>query len=386
RGLNNNFYYLTGMKDRGATLILLPEGDIKEILFNASGTWDYAASNSLAEVFRAEDFSSTPIRYIGSETLYMSFRNFDILDGLGRGINSIKTIKNVDPVLVNMRIFKDEKEIEFLKKAGVVTALALNDAYKAAEPGVTENQLFEIMENGIKSRGSRGSSFYQVASGPNAVNVHFNATDRPMEEGDLIVFDYGAWWENYTADISRTIPVSGKFTIEQKEIYQIVLASQKAAINKMKPGVSFNDVRQAAEEVIIDGLTDLGLITDKSKEWQQRFYIQHGFYHFIGLEIHDVWSEYRNALDELVYQPGMIMTMEPGLYFPEDYLDRRQPRGVEAEEWQQFLQKVRPIYNKYIHIGVRIEDDVLITANGNEVLTSQVPKEIADIENMMKKQ
>ncbi|MFC1555353.1 M24 family metallopeptidase, partial [candidate division KSB1 bacterium] len=364
----------------------LPEGDIKEILFNASGTWDYAASNSLAEVFRAEDFSSTPIRYIGSETLYMSFRNFDILDGLGRGINSIKTIKNVDPVLVNMRIFKDEKEIEFLKKAGVVTALALNDAYKAAEPGVTENQLFEIMENGIKSRGSRGSSFYQVASGPNAVNVHFNATDRPMEEGDLIVFDYGAWWENYTADISRTIPVSGKFTIEQKEIYQIVLASQKAAINKMKPGVSFNDVRQAAEEVIIDGLTDLGLITDKSKEWQQRFYIQHGFYHFIGLEIHDVWSEYRNALDELVYQPGMIMTMEPGLYFPEDYLDRRQPRGVEAEEWQQFLQKVRPIYNKYIHIGVRIEDDVLITANGNEVLTSQVPKEIADIENMMKKQ
>ena len=199
----------------------------------------------------------------------------------------------------------------------------------------------------------------------------------------MIVFDVGAYWEDYTADISRTIPVSGRFTREQREIYTVVLNSQKSAIRLMQPGATLTSVRQEAQDVLIDGLHDLGLVLDTANEAQRGFFIAHGYYHFIGLDVHDVWYEYIRSAGEKVYEPGMVMTMEPGLYFPEDRLERALAGGGIDAEMRTFLETIRPIYQKYVNIGVRIEDDVLITQNGNEILTAAVPKEIDEIEAMM---
>jgi len=242
------------------------------------------------------------------------------------------------------------------------------------------------MEYGYERRGSPGVSFLQAASGPNSTNIHFGAGERKLKDGDMIVFDVGAYWDKYTADISRSVPVSGKFTNEQKQIYQVVLNAQKAAIELMIPGQKIKHVQKVAEDVLVDGLFELGLILDKNSQWQRRFYIVHGFYHFIGLDVHDVWYDYKYD-ENTIYEPGMVMTMEPGLYFPEDKLDKgigRMSRGVSEEELKAFIKRIRPVYEKYTNIGVRIEDDILVTRDGNLVLTSAVLKEIVDIEKMMK--
>lgn len=385
--LNKHFYYLTGIEESGSALILIPDGEPKEILFNRSASWKYAENNSSSEVYASDDMGRKLGRYIaGKNYLYVSFADPGILNEFGRSLSSLKSIKNIDPLIVRMRIYKDKAEIDILKKACQVTAEGLNDTYKAIEPGLAEKDLKTFMEYGFERRGSPGISFLQAASGPNSTSVHAGAGERKLEDGDMIVFDVGAYWDKYTADISRSVPVSGKFTKEQKEIYQVVLNSQKAAIKNMIPGKRIREVQQIAENVLIDGLYELGLILDKNNPTQRRFFIAHGFYHFIGLDVHDVWYDYKYD-ENTVYEPGMIMTMEPGLYFPSDKLDiskGRYSRLSEDKEFKAFIEKIRPIYNKYINIGVRIEDDILVTKDGNIVLTKAVPKEIVDIEKMMR--
>jgi Xaa-Pro aminopeptidase len=305
---------------------------------------------------------------------------------MGRALSAVSTLHNADPLIAEMRVIKDDYEIEFLRNACQVTAEGLNDVFRAVEAGMQEEDLSVLLEFGFKMRKSPGYSFLQAASGPNATNVHFGAGERYLEDGDVIVFDVGAWWNDYTADISRTIPVSGEFSQEQREIYTVVLNSQKAAIELMRPGMSMSRVREVAQDVLIDGLHELGLVLDKEDQAQRRFFIAHGYYHFIGLDIHDVWSEFSRTPGEQVYEPGMIMTMEPGLYFPEDRLDAALARLGTSEEdsrMRTFLETIRPVYEKYVNIGVRIEDDVLITEDGNEILTAAVPKEIDEIEAMM---
>jgi Xaa-Pro aminopeptidase len=151
----------------------------------------------------------------------------------------------------------------------------------------------------------------------------------------------------------------------------------------MKPGALLSDVRQEAHDVLVAGLADLGLVLDTENETQRDFFIAHGYYHFIGLDVHDVWYVYSRLPGEKAYEPGMVMTMEPGLYFPADRLDRAMARAGDDVELTNFLEAIRPVYEKYVNIGVRIEDDVLITETGNEILTSAVPKEIDEIEAMM---
>jgi len=386
RGVNKNFFYLTGINSPGAVLLLIPDGKIKEVVFTKSGEWEYAADNSTAAAQKLSDINRRLSIYLkGKETGSVSFTELASLAKLRRILAQTTELKNINPLIVDMRIIKNEAEIKFLKNACEITAQCLNDAFRAAQPGMSEKELAEVMRSGIKNRQSPGESFLQCASGPNATSIHFGASERIMQSGDMIVFDVGATWNNYTADISRSIPVSGRFTPRQKEIYQLVLNAQKAAIRRMLPGNKMSEAKTAAEQVLIDGLFDLGLILDKDSKWQQRYFIQHGFYHFIGLDIHDVWYDFVGYGEEKkVYRPGMIMTMEPGLYFPADMLDKRKARGVAQAEWSSFVEKIRPIYDKYVNIGVRIEDDILITENGNEVLTASVPKEIGNIEKIMR--
>jgi len=384
---NKSFFYLTGMKDPGAALALIPGGDVEEVLFTGSGEWSYTSGTPSARAHRWEELPMRLSSYAqGRETAHVSFRSLEALPEAGRALSGVSTLKNIDNAIAEMRAIKDGYEIEFLRRACQVTAEGLNDAFRAVEAGMQEEDLSVLLEFGFKMRKSPGYSFLQAASGPNATNVHFGAGERQLEDGDVIVFDVGALWKDYTADISRTIPVSGRFTKEQGEIYTVVLNSQKAAIRLMKPGARMSDVRQAAEDELIDGLHELGLVLDREDQAQRRFFIAHGYYHFIGLDIHDVWSEFSRSSGEKVYEPGMIMTMEPGLYFPEDRLDSvlaRLGSGEEESELRAFIETIRPVYEKYVDIGVRIEDDVLITDGGNEVLTAGVPKEIDEIEKMM---
>lgn len=388
---NKAFYYLTGIKEPGAALVLVPGGEIQEVFFTPGGTMALAfeAGERSVRVHDTDELGrQLPAYTRGRNTAHISFGDLDQVQSLGRTMSAISTLENVDNTIAAMRILKDSQEIDFLREACEITAQGLNHTFRSLEAGMQEADLADLLEGYFESQGSPGSSFLQAASGPNGTSVHFGAGERVLEDGDLIVFDVGAWWNNYTADISRTVPVSGRFTREQRDIYTVVLNSQKAAIERMVPGATMDAVRQRAQDVLIDGLYDLGLVLDKGNEAQRRFFIAHGYYHFIGLDIHDVWSEFSRMAGEKVYEPGMIMTMEPGLYFPEDRLSSALARlgsAPEDLEMRRFLETIRPVYERYVHIGVRIEDDVLITADGNEVLTAAVPKEIDEVERMMRR-
>lgn len=386
RSFNKHFYYLTGIKEPGAALALFPGGEVEEVLFQPSGEWSYTSENPSARVHPVEEMASRIATYgRGRNEAYVSFSNLASLPDAAPFLSRMSTLVNIDGSLAELRIIKDSQEIEALRKACQTTAEGLNDVFRALEAGMQEEDLAVLLEFGFKRRKSPGYSFLQAASGPNSTNVHFGAGERQLENGDLIVFDVGAWWDDYTADISRTVPVSGTFSKEQREIYTVVLNSQKAAIDLMGPGVEMSAVRQAAEDALINGLHGLGLVLDTENPSQRRFFIAHGYYHFIGLDIHDVWSEFSRSAGEKVYRPGMIMTMEPGLYFPEGQLDDALARlRPEDDEFRAFLETIRPVFEKYVDIGVRIEDDVLITADGIEILTAAVPKEIEEIEALMR--
>lgn len=415
-----SFLYLTGLKEPDAVLVLNPAGSPRETLFRrpaggpgargslGGGTarTDAAAGPGPGTAARQEGagsdegFAERPntelsialmnaLRSGQAKQVFLPFSDFDFLTRAFSGMNPLgqsDTLVNIDPTLAEMRLTKDPDEIAALREAIDLTAEALNEAYRAAEPGMREIDLAAILRF-VFDRRETEESFLQAASGPNSTSVHFGATARKLEAGDLIVFDVGCWIRGYTSDISRTVPASGRFTKEQREIYALVLEAQKHGCRRLVPGVTFKAVQTEVEDILMAGLEKLGLVTDVKSPWQRRLYVQHGFGHGIGLEVHDVWSWHSPRLDQVKMAPGMVMTMEPGLYFPEArfeaFLGGLKGKVPEAEI-AAFRDKVGPVYKKYAGMGVRIEDDVLVTEGGNEMLSGRVPKEIADIEKMMR--
>lgn len=386
---NKDFVYLTGLSEPDALLALGAGVEPGALLFNRSGKWRGKEGAPL------ETRPLTAIRMgllssIGEAKIYAPFSSLDgVLTAIGgsAALAGASQLVNLDPFLAEMRIIKDASEIETLQRAINLTAAAYVEALKAARPGRTEldiNAVFQYMY----SRREASSSFTQIASGPNSVNVHFGSTGRILTAGDLIVFDLGAWLDGYTSDISRTVPVGGRFSRAQAELYNVVLAAQKEGIRLMTAGNGIQKTQTAVEDALLSGLKKLGLVTDPASPWQRRFYIQHGFSHGIGLDIHDVWGWFsRQMRAGLVFKPGMVLTMEPGLYFPAGRLDKY-PAGMKSmvseADWTAFAGKVGPVYKKYENMGCRIEDDILVTETGNRVLTAGAPKEIAEIETIMK--
>jgi Xaa-Pro aminopeptidase len=238
-----------------------------------------------------------------------------------------------------------------------------------------------------------------VGSGSNTTILHYDKNIKQMKDGELLLMDVGAESEMYIADITRTIPVNGKFNKEQKEIYELVLKAEEEAIKVMKPGVGNLECHHKAADVIIDGLVKLGLITNPKSLWQQKLFILYRMNHWLGLDVHDVGSYGPESGNYNTYMfnpqekgrpfmPGMVSTIEPGLYFRPDLLDNLQTiagKDIPQKEIDDYLYKVKPIFNKYIGIGVRIEDDILITENGNEILSINAPKSIKEIEELMVK-
>ncbi|MBE0678379.1 MAG: Xaa-Pro dipeptidase, partial [Bacteroidales bacterium] len=285
-----------------------------------------------------------------------------------------------------------------MQKAIDITGQAFVNACGICRPGMYEFEIEAMIEYIFRRNGSAGPAFSSITgSGPNTVTLHYSDNDRKMEDGDLLLMDVGAEYGYYAADISRTIPVNGKFNKEQKEIYDLVLKAQKAAIKELQPGKPLFAGHAKATSVIVRGLFDLGLLTDTASIWQKEFYTIYPINHYLGLGVHDA-GDYGLpgalifdliAVDTAIGRPleeGMVLTVEPGIYLRENGLALLYETfggKVSDEEIAEFIERVSPAYKKYENIGVRIEDDVLITEKGNVVLSKDIPKGTDEIEKIM---
>jgi Xaa-Pro aminopeptidase len=299
------------------------------------------------------------------------------------GENGSTRFKHIGELVDEYRVIKKPLEVEYMQKACNITAMALTNVMKECKPAMYEFEMEAMIEGTFLEYGSAMPGFNSiVGSGPNSTTLHYEPNKRLMEDGDLLLMDIGAEYGYYTADITRTIPVNGKFTAEQRSIYQLVLEAQKAAIEQMVPGHMFADANETVKEVINRGLAELGLITDTESPWQLTFYTLHGTSHFLGMDVHDVGNYHERELE-----PGMVITIEPGIYFREKALEQAQEifkNDADSTEIAEFVEQITPVFEQYVNIGVRIEDDILVTTGGNINLSRYAPKEIEDIEQIMR--
>lgn len=408
RNLDKDFYYLTGCEERGAVCLFIPKGSDKFILF----VRPYSA---VREIWSGKQFTLEETQRIygadkvypidqferiffanlrGKSKIYYSMNDEELNERILRffsmsGGNFPDNIVNPLPYVHEMRLIKGPEEISLLRKAADITCDALTEVYKAVRPGMYEYEIQAIIEYFYRKNGATVGFSSIVGSGPNATMLHYNKNDRQIQEGDLLLMDVGAAFGNYTADVTRTIPVSGSFSQRQKEVYEIVLDAQKQAIAVAKPGVGIHKINQKSVEVINEGLFRLGLITNRESDWQHRVSLMYYISHWIGLDVHDVGGRGPDDGVGRKLEPGMVLTVEPGIYIRKesfDHLEEMLGRNApEKKELEAFLEAVKPAVEKYAGIGIRIEDDILITEMGHEILSKKVPKEIDDIRKLMKK-
>jgi len=413
----SNFWYLTGYAQPGGMMSLSGADELHYTLFTRErGIREIIYSGNLpdpGELIRKWtpdtilDYGEADRMIAGAaragRAVYVDFRDQFMrnhVSGILKRENSSESLlRDIGASLAEMRVHKDELEVLMLQKAADITGMGIREVLGACRPGMYEYEIEALLEYVWRRNGSPMPGFESiVGSGENAVTLHYSANNRKMEDGDLLLLDLGAEYGYYTADITRTIPVNGKFTKEQRDIYDLVLRARKAALGEMKPGALMTEAHRKATNVIIDGLYELGLVTDPKCQWQRKFYTIYLICHFLGLDVHDAGSQgiprsmmqtYLTA-DTAVGRPleaGMVLTVEPGIYLRANGLDQLELLyGNEAGEGEiaAFIEKVRPVYEKYSNTGVRIEDDVLITATGNFVLSSSVPKEPWEIEKLMR--
>ncbi|MBF2001790.1 MAG: aminopeptidase P N-terminal domain-containing protein [Synechococcales cyanobacterium M58_A2018_015] len=273
------------------------------------------------------------------------------------------------PVLHAMRQIKSASELERLRKAAEIAVDAHNRARQFAQPGRYEYEVQAEIEHTFRRRGAMGPAYPSiVASGANACVLHYTENTRQMQDGDLLLIDAGCAYDYYNSDITRTFPVNGKFTTEQKAIYEIVLEAQLQAIAQIRPGTPYKQIHDTAVRVIVEGLLALNLLQGNieeiiTEEKYKPFYM-HRTGHWLGLDVHDV-GVYQHGDVPHNLEPGQVFTVEPGIYIS-PYLKPAEGQPEVDPRWH--------------GIGVRIEDDVLVTANGCDILTAGVPKAIADLE------
>ena len=271
----------------------------------------------------------------------------------------------LDHLLHDMRLYKSRGEIGAMRKAARIAAAAHKKLMAACRPGIMEYELEAELLHEFKRNGCETAYQPIVGSGPNSCVLHYVKNDRRMEDGEMLLVDAGCEFRGYASDVTRSMPVNGRFSSEQKAIYQVVLDAQKAAIEKVSPRCHWNDPHDAAGRTITRGLVKLGLLKGRVpaliKAAAYKKFFMHRTGHWLGMDVHDV-GDYRVGDEWRHLEPGMVMTVEPGIYIPPGI------KGVARKWWG---------------IGVRIEDDVLVTKDGCEVLSRDVPREIADIEALM---
>lgn len=408
-----NFYYLTGWSGKPAYFVLMPNTRSAFNLFIPS-------QNAQSAIWNGKSPGKPEAKKLGADSV---FNVFDIRPRLKAWIKQynkiyisgndklikdqlkwiIKTaedsakICSISDKLDELRVIKDPVEVKNLQKAVDVTASALNKAFKTIKPETFEYEIDALIEYEYRKNGMKDGFPSIVGSGPNSTALHYEANNRLMKTGDLVVMDIGAQYNGYCADITRTVPVSGKFTPEQRELYALVLKAQLEGIALMKPGHKILDFHNKCSGVICEGLYKLGLITDTTKKWQKELFILYQAGHYLGLDVHDAGNYVEGKAGYVTMdpgqrgrdlKPGMVVTVEPGIYInPErlKYLNDLVDPKVPREEIAAYIQKTESLYKKYAYTGIRIEDDVLITEQGNEVLSGAVPKDPDALEKAMHK-
>jgi Xaa-Pro aminopeptidase len=386
----SDFYYLTGFREPDAVLVLVPHhADAETVLFlnekdREAETWTgrrlgVVDAPSTLGVARAYPLSELWTRLAellpGHARLLYGFGEDAAFDRelvarmaeLQQKSRAPRHVPRqwVEPVLHlhELRLKKDEAELERMRAAARVSAEAHRAVMRAARPGVNEAELDALLEYTFRRRGGTGSAYGNiVAGGANACILHYRENDRPLREGELCLVDAGCEWDFYASDVTRTFPVGGRFTSEQRALYELVLRAEEAALARIRPGATQDEVHDTAVEVLVDGLLALGLLDGTRAEaleqhTYRRFYM-HRTGHWLGLDVHDC-GLYTVGGIARPFEPGMVTTVEPGLYIaPDD-------------------ESVEP---RWRGIGIRIEDDVLVTAAGHELLTEDVPKAPDEIE------
>jgi Xaa-Pro aminopeptidase len=314
-------------------------------------------------------------------------------------------IDDPGPILNEMRLRRSPAELARHRRACEVARDGHVEAMRYARPGLHEYEVQAALEFVFRANGSPRNAYPSiVASGPNACILHYTENRRRMEDGDLLLIDAGCEWGYMSADITRTFPVNGRFTAPQRAIYELVLRAQLAAIGAARPGVRYEVMHHTARRVLTEGLVALGLlprgVEDSLAMHHYREFYMHGTGHWLGMDVHDV-GDYKVDGASRVLEPGMVFTVEPGLYFdPEresvtfhlreysedEMLERRMRLGAAAAKRMEDEEKARaekivhPIPAEFRGIGVRIEDDLLVTADGCEILTAGTPKTVDEVE------
>lgn len=394
---DSDFYYLTGFNEPGAIAVLCPHHEEHSfVLFvrpknPQAETWSgrrvgveaAKARYGADQVYPIDELDQHLPKYLErAERLYYHFGPDESLNGrmLGywRRLLATYTKRGTGPVAIEdshlllqgLRRVKSTEEIALLRQAIAISAKAHNHAREIAQPGRYEYEIQAEMEHLFRLEGAMGPAYPSiVASGANACILHYIENNRQMQHGDLLLIDAGCAYEYYNADITRTFPVDGRFSAEQRTLYELVLAAQLAAIEQVQPGHSFNQFHDAATRVITEGLVELGLLSGEVEtlieQKQHKAFFMHGTGHFLGLDVHDAGVLRNPDKSWKPFEPGNVVTVEPGIYISPDYEPAPGQPAVD-ERWR--------------GIGIRIEDDVLVTASSHEVLTAAVPKTLSQIE------
>ena len=284
-----------------------------------------------------------------------------------RGARAPEALVDVAPLIHEQRLIKSDAELELMRHAARISARAHVRAMRSARPGLAEYQLQAELEHEFLWHGARAPAYSTiVGGGANACVLHYIENAATLGDGDLVLIDAGAEFALYAGDITRTFPVNGRFSATQRSVYDIVLAAQVRAVEAVRPGVTLSEIHRGVVRDLTRGLIELGLLEGDldariEDESYKRFYL-HSTSHWLGLDVHDVGGQRRDG-EPRELAPGMVLTVEPGLYIPADDDIPAALRGI----------------------GIRIEDDVVVTATGHEVLTTDAPKRVEDIEALMVK-
>ena len=426
------FYYLTGFDEPDAVMLIDPSADDEQyVLFvrprdREREIWDgrRAGVEGAKERFGAD--GSYPVaeldailrsRLLGRRVVYMPFADADFhrkVVGLVRSVGGLANrygrvvpteVRDVSPLLGDLRLHKTAEEVDCLRVACEITAEGHAEAMRFTRPGRYEYQVQAALEYVFRARGARRDGYPSiVASGRNACILHYTENDRRIEDGDLVLIDAGAEYGYFSADITRTFPASGVFSGPQREIYDLVLRAQRAALALAKPGSTMKQLHEEAVATIAEGLVDLGLLPgtaeDAVRMHHYREYFMHGTGHWLGMDVHDAGA-YAIGGEPRPLVPGMAFTVEPGIYVDAEraeielpmieydldgWTERRMLLGaakakeLEKREREAAPTVKHPVPRAFRGIGVRIEDDVLITHTGHDNLTSGVPTDPEEIE------
>jgi Xaa-Pro aminopeptidase len=388
---NSDFHYLSGVAEPDALLLLLPGREEGEsVLFcqdrdptleawagirlgAAGAVREHGVDQAFENAERNEHLEAL---LDGRATLYLMFDDADAMAlaeavrgrlaaRVRRGARPPRAFADLAPLLHEQRLIKSEAELALMRHAGEISARAQLRAMRAARPGLAEYHLQAELEHEFRWQGGNGPAYASiVGGGANACVLHYIENRAPLRDGELVLIDAGAEFDLYAGDITRTFPVNGHFGEAQRALYEVVLAAQQRAVAAVRPGITLTEIHDGVVHDLAAGLIRLGLLEGEVQariddDSIKRFYL-HSTSHWLGLDVHDVGA-YRLNGEPRLLAPGMVLTIEPGLY-------------LSAEE---------DIPAAFRGIGIRIEDDVAVTAEGHEVLTAGVPKRVDEIEALM---